>query len=370
MIGGKKGSGVLNGFLDRGARFEGTLSFEDTFRIDGVLKGKVVSKNELDHRRRRRDRRRDPRRPALRLRERPRRRSTPASGSRSTRGRASRPRSTRPRSSSRTAPSSRGRSRPDRRSAGPRARLRTRRSPRSPFPPRRRRADQPGGGPNARPDDGVRRSSSRAPARVPARRRAPRSTSSASSRRSMSIEVSSCRSPGGPGEVQAARRVDHGAVLRPGEAVGAAGDRAAPRRSGSVPTGARASGRPDRRRRRSRRRRPPRSAPGRAARARASPGKAAAVSSTIRAGPPDDVLPIRGGEPGHARAHERRLRKRDLEEPDAAAEAARRGRRPRRRRVRAAAASQAATGRPERLFQSIDLFRRSAMRFPPPVGES
>lgn len=46
MIGGKKG-GVLNGFLDRGARFEGTLSFEDTFRIDGVLKGKVVTKNEL-----------------------------------------------------------------------------------------------------------------------------------------------------------------------------------------------------------------------------------------------------------------------------------------------------------------------------------
>ena len=47
MIGGKKSGGVLNGFLDRGARFEGTLSFEDTFRIDGVLKGKVVTKNEL-----------------------------------------------------------------------------------------------------------------------------------------------------------------------------------------------------------------------------------------------------------------------------------------------------------------------------------
>lgn len=47
MIGGRKAGGVLNGFLDRGARFEGTLSFEDTFRIDGVLKGKVVSKNEL-----------------------------------------------------------------------------------------------------------------------------------------------------------------------------------------------------------------------------------------------------------------------------------------------------------------------------------
>ncbi len=47
MIGSRKGGGVLNGFLDRGARFEGTLSFEDTFRIDGVLKGKVVSRNEL-----------------------------------------------------------------------------------------------------------------------------------------------------------------------------------------------------------------------------------------------------------------------------------------------------------------------------------
>ncbi len=47
MIGGRKGGAVLNGFLDRGARFEGTLSFEDTFRIDGVLKGKIVTKNEL-----------------------------------------------------------------------------------------------------------------------------------------------------------------------------------------------------------------------------------------------------------------------------------------------------------------------------------
>ncbi len=47
MIGGKKGGGTLNGFLDRGARFEGTLTFEDTFRIDGELKGKVVTKNEL-----------------------------------------------------------------------------------------------------------------------------------------------------------------------------------------------------------------------------------------------------------------------------------------------------------------------------------
>ncbi|KAA0253440.1 polymer-forming cytoskeletal protein [Acidobacteria bacterium ACD] len=42
-----KGPGVLNGFLDRGARFEGTLTFDDTFRIDGTLKGSVVSRNEL-----------------------------------------------------------------------------------------------------------------------------------------------------------------------------------------------------------------------------------------------------------------------------------------------------------------------------------
>lgn len=47
MIGAKKSGGVLNGFLDRGARFEGTLSFDDTFRIDGVVKGKIVTKNEL-----------------------------------------------------------------------------------------------------------------------------------------------------------------------------------------------------------------------------------------------------------------------------------------------------------------------------------
>ena len=47
MIGGRKGGGVLNGFLDRGARFEGTLSFDDTFRIDGALKGKIVTQNEL-----------------------------------------------------------------------------------------------------------------------------------------------------------------------------------------------------------------------------------------------------------------------------------------------------------------------------------
>lgn len=40
-------SSNLNGFLDIGARFEGTLSFEDTFRIDGHLKGSVTSEQEL-----------------------------------------------------------------------------------------------------------------------------------------------------------------------------------------------------------------------------------------------------------------------------------------------------------------------------------
>jgi cytoskeletal protein CcmA (bactofilin family) len=40
-------SGSLNGFLDSGARFEGTLSFEDVFRIDGSLKGHVSSNEEL-----------------------------------------------------------------------------------------------------------------------------------------------------------------------------------------------------------------------------------------------------------------------------------------------------------------------------------
>jgi cytoskeletal protein CcmA (bactofilin family) len=43
----KARSGALNGFLDRGARMEGTLTFEDTFRIDGEFKGLVVSEHEL-----------------------------------------------------------------------------------------------------------------------------------------------------------------------------------------------------------------------------------------------------------------------------------------------------------------------------------
>jgi cytoskeletal protein CcmA (bactofilin family) len=43
----QKGRGGLNGFLDKGARFEGTLTFDEVFRIDGTFKGTVVSENEL-----------------------------------------------------------------------------------------------------------------------------------------------------------------------------------------------------------------------------------------------------------------------------------------------------------------------------------
>jgi cytoskeletal protein CcmA (bactofilin family) len=42
-----KGSGELNGFLDRGSSFKGELDFEDTMRIDGKFNGKITSKNEL-----------------------------------------------------------------------------------------------------------------------------------------------------------------------------------------------------------------------------------------------------------------------------------------------------------------------------------
>src|ERR1051325_5245049 len=42
-----KGSGELNGFLDRGASFKGEMEFEDTMRIDGKFNGKITSKNEL-----------------------------------------------------------------------------------------------------------------------------------------------------------------------------------------------------------------------------------------------------------------------------------------------------------------------------------
>jgi cytoskeletal protein CcmA (bactofilin family) len=37
----------LNGFLDQGAEFMGELRFRDTFRVDGRLRGRVVSENTL-----------------------------------------------------------------------------------------------------------------------------------------------------------------------------------------------------------------------------------------------------------------------------------------------------------------------------------
>jgi cytoskeletal protein CcmA (bactofilin family) len=46
-VSAKKGGGTLNGFLDRGARLEGTLTFDDVFRIDGAFKGTIVSDSEL-----------------------------------------------------------------------------------------------------------------------------------------------------------------------------------------------------------------------------------------------------------------------------------------------------------------------------------
>lgn len=44
---GERARGDLNGFLDSGCHIEGELRFEDTFRIDGELKGKIVSSGEL-----------------------------------------------------------------------------------------------------------------------------------------------------------------------------------------------------------------------------------------------------------------------------------------------------------------------------------
>ena len=37
----------LNGFMDEGTEFLGELRFRDTLRIDGRLKGKIVSDNTL-----------------------------------------------------------------------------------------------------------------------------------------------------------------------------------------------------------------------------------------------------------------------------------------------------------------------------------
>ena len=44
---GESSAGELNGFLDSGSRIQGELSFEDSFRIDGAINGKVRSQGEL-----------------------------------------------------------------------------------------------------------------------------------------------------------------------------------------------------------------------------------------------------------------------------------------------------------------------------------
>jgi cytoskeletal protein CcmA (bactofilin family) len=44
----KAGTGTtLNGFLDRGSLFQGDLTFEETFRIDGKFEGTIRSGSEL-----------------------------------------------------------------------------------------------------------------------------------------------------------------------------------------------------------------------------------------------------------------------------------------------------------------------------------
>lgn len=43
----KNDGATLNGFLDRGSHFQGELTFEDTFRIDGRFEGKIRSGSEL-----------------------------------------------------------------------------------------------------------------------------------------------------------------------------------------------------------------------------------------------------------------------------------------------------------------------------------
>lgn len=41
------GPGGLNGFLDRGTEVTGEIRFEDTLRLDGIFRGKIVSKHTL-----------------------------------------------------------------------------------------------------------------------------------------------------------------------------------------------------------------------------------------------------------------------------------------------------------------------------------
>ncbi len=47
MFKGLGTQGDLNGFLDAGSLINGELRFEDTFRVDGKIVGKVVSEGEL-----------------------------------------------------------------------------------------------------------------------------------------------------------------------------------------------------------------------------------------------------------------------------------------------------------------------------------
>jgi cytoskeletal protein CcmA (bactofilin family) len=41
------GSGELNGFLDAGSSIRGDLQFDDNFRVDGRIVGRIVSKGDL-----------------------------------------------------------------------------------------------------------------------------------------------------------------------------------------------------------------------------------------------------------------------------------------------------------------------------------
>lgn len=40
-------TGDLNGFIDSGCKINGTIVFQDTLRVEGKVKGKIESKNDL-----------------------------------------------------------------------------------------------------------------------------------------------------------------------------------------------------------------------------------------------------------------------------------------------------------------------------------
>ena len=46
-LGRSSGKGELNGFLDAGSSIRGDLHFEDNFRVDGRIIGRIVSKGDL-----------------------------------------------------------------------------------------------------------------------------------------------------------------------------------------------------------------------------------------------------------------------------------------------------------------------------------